>query len=66
MSSDALKPRQEPQAAPVSREAAVADLVKTKVLVELSLEKMKKLGWEPKVSPEEAIRRTAKWTLANS
>ena len=35
-------------------------------LVELSLEKMKKLGWEPKVSPEEAIRRTAKWTLANS
>ena len=35
-------------------------------LVELSLDKMKKLGWEPKVSSEEAIRRTAVWTLANS
>ena len=35
-------------------------------LVELSLEKMKKLGWEPEVSPEEAIRRTAEWTLVNS
>ena len=35
-------------------------------LVELSLEKMKKLGWTPRVSPEESIRKTAKWTLANS
>ena len=34
-------------------------------LVELSLEKMKKLGWEPKVSPEDAVRKTARWTLAN-
>ena len=35
-------------------------------LVELSLEKMKKLGWEPKVSPEEAISTTVRWTLGNS
>ena len=35
-------------------------------LVELSLEKMKNLGWTPKVSPEDAISRTARWTLANS
>ena len=35
-------------------------------LVELSLEKMKKLGWAPKVSPEDAIRKTARWTLENS
>lgn len=34
MSGDALKPQQEPQAAPVSREAAVADSAKTKVLDE--------------------------------
>jgi UDP-glucose 4-epimerase len=34
-------------------------------LVELSIEKMKKLGWTPKTTPEEAIRRTARWTLAN-
>ena len=34
-------------------------------LVELSLEKMKKLEWAPKVSPEEAIRKTARWTIAN-
>ena len=34
MSSDALKPQQEPQDDPVSREAAVADWVQTKVLVE--------------------------------
>ena len=34
MSSDAVKPQQEPQVAPASREAAVADWVKTKVLVE--------------------------------
>ncbi|MDG6982753.1 MAG: NAD-dependent epimerase/dehydratase family protein [Nitrososphaerota archaeon] len=35
-------------------------------LVELSLQKMKNLGWEPKVSPEEAIRMTARWTMATS
>ncbi len=35
-------------------------------LVELSLEKMKKLGWTPKVSSEDAIRKTARWTLSNS
>jgi len=34
-------------------------------LVELSLEKMMKLGWAPKASPEEAIRKTARWTLSN-
>jgi UDP-glucose 4-epimerase len=32
-------------------------------VVELSLERIKKLGWRQKVSSEEAIRRTAKWTL---
>jgi len=32
-------------------------------VVQLSLERIKKLGWKPKVSSEEAIRRTAKWTL---
>jgi UDP-glucose 4-epimerase len=32
-------------------------------VVELSLERIKKLGWKPTVSSEEAIRRTAKWTL---
>jgi len=32
-------------------------------LVELSLERIKKLGWRPTVSSEEAIRRTARWTL---
>lgn len=32
-------------------------------IVELSLERIKKLGWRQKVSSEEAIRRTAKWTL---
>ena len=35
-------------------------------LVELSLEKMKRLGWTPRVSPEEAIKTTARWTLKNS
>ena len=35
-------------------------------LVELSLEKMKRLGWDPKVPPEEAIRTTTRWTLSNS
>ena len=34
-------------------------------LVELSLDKIMKLGWAPKISPEESIRRTARWTLSN-
>jgi len=34
--------------------------------VELSLEKIVGLGWTPKVSSEDAIRRTAQWTLSNS
>jgi len=32
-------------------------------VVELSLKRIKKLGWRPTVSSEEAIRRTTKWTL---
>jgi UDP-glucose 4-epimerase len=32
-------------------------------LVQLSVEKIKKLGWEPTTSPREAIRSTAEWTL---
>jgi UDP-glucose 4-epimerase len=32
-------------------------------LVQLSLEKIKKLGWAPTISSEEAIRRTIKWTI---
>jgi UDP-glucose 4-epimerase len=32
-------------------------------VVELSLERTKSLGWKPKVSSEEAIRRTARWNL---
>jgi len=32
-------------------------------VVQLSLERIKKLGWRPTVSSEEAIRRTARWTL---
>lgn len=32
-------------------------------VVELSLERMKKLGWRQRISSEEAIRRTARWTL---
>ena len=35
-------------------------------LVELSLDKMRKLGWTPTVSSEDAIRKTARWTLDNS
>jgi UDP-glucose 4-epimerase len=35
-------------------------------LVELSLGKMTKLGWKPLIPPEEAIRVTTRWTLANS
>ena len=34
-------------------------------LVELSLDKMKRLGWTPRVPPEEAIGKTARWTLQN-
>jgi len=32
-------------------------------LVELSLEKIKATGWKPELSGQEAIRRTARWTL---
>lgn len=32
-------------------------------IVELSLGKIKKLGWRQKISSEEAIRRTVRWTL---
>jgi len=32
-------------------------------LVQLSLDKIKKLGWRPTIPPEEAIRRTIRWTL---
>ena len=32
-------------------------------VVQLSVERIKKLGWKPKTSPGEAIRETAKWTL---
>jgi UDP-glucose 4-epimerase len=35
-------------------------------LVELSLERMMRLGWKPLTQPEEAIRVTTRWTLANS
>jgi UDP-glucose 4-epimerase len=35
-------------------------------LVNLSLEKIMKLGWKPLTQPEEAIRVTTRWTLANS
>ena len=35
-------------------------------LVQLSLEKMVRIGWEPKVPNDEAIRMTARWTLVNS
>jgi UDP-glucose 4-epimerase len=31
--------------------------------VELSLERIKRLGWKPRLSSEEAIRRTIEWTL---
>ena len=31
----------------------------------LSIERLKSLGWSPKVSSDEAIRRTARWTLEN-
>ena len=32
-------------------------------IVELSMEKMKELGWRLSISAEEAIRRTAQWTI---
>jgi len=32
-------------------------------VVELSLKRIKSLGWKPKVTSEEAIRRTARWNL---
>ena len=32
-------------------------------VVNLSYEKMKALGWSPKVAPKDAIRETARWTL---
>jgi UDP-glucose 4-epimerase len=32
-------------------------------VVQLSAEKIKRLGWRPKTSPKEAIRATAEWTL---
>jgi UDP-glucose 4-epimerase len=34
-------------------------------LVHLSIEKIKKLGWQPKVSCEEGIRRTVRWLKEN-
>ena len=33
-------------------------------IVELSLEKIAGLGWKPSISPEQAIRLTANWTLS--
>jgi UDP-glucose 4-epimerase len=35
-------------------------------VVLLSLKRMKELGWEPKTTSETAIRKTTRWTLANS
>jgi UDP-glucose 4-epimerase len=34
-------------------------------LVHLSIEKLKALGWQPKVSSEEGIRRTVRWLKEN-
>jgi UDP-glucose 4-epimerase len=34
-------------------------------IVELSLNKIKGLGWNTDVSSEEAIRRTARWNIHN-
>ena len=35
-------------------------------IVELSMDKLKSIGWKPKCSPEEALRRPAKWTIKNT
>jgi UDP-glucose 4-epimerase len=35
-------------------------------IIHLSIEKLKKLGWSPKTSSEEAIRRTVRWILKQS
>jgi len=34
-------------------------------VVHLSIDRLRALGWEPKVSVEEGIRRTVRWLLAN-
>lgn len=34
-------------------------------VVHLSIDRLRSLGWEPKVSVEEGIRRTTRWLLAN-
>ncbi len=34
-------------------------------IINLSIEKMKKIGWQPKVSSEEAIKRTVRWIIGN-
>lgn len=34
-------------------------------IVELSLDKMKKTGWKPKLSSEEARGRTVRWTMGH-
>lgn len=34
-------------------------------VVDLSIERVRKLGWMPKTSSEEAIRRTARWILSH-
>jgi len=34
-------------------------------IVELSTNRIKKLGWKPRLSSEEAIRRTIRWTLGS-
>lgn len=34
-------------------------------IIHLSIEKIKSLGWSPKVSGTEAVTRTARWTLSN-
>lgn len=32
-------------------------------IVDLNLDRIKKLGWKPKITSEEAIRKTTKWTI---
>jgi len=34
-------------------------------IVELSIDRMKRMGWKPQVPSEQAIRRTVRWTLEN-